>query len=405
MTRRAYDAVIVGARVAGAATGLALAAEGARVLILDRAPEIGDTLSTHALMRPGVELLARWGLLDRLLDAGTPLVRQAQFHYGAERVTVPVRPGPLAEGLIAPRRWLLDRVILDAAVAAGAELALGSDVEGCLRGADGRVAGISLAGPDGRNREIRAGLVIGADGRASRIAAAVGAELLAASPHRAATVYGYFPGIENRGYRLYFGDGVSAGAFPTNDGLHCVFATCPSAAYGRHFAADTRRGMAAILAGFDSGIAESVQAAPAERLRRFPGAPGHLRARAGRGWALAGDAAFFKDPATAHGITDALMDAHALSRAVTRDGRPDAYGPARHAQSVPLFAVTQRIASFGWGFDALKALHETLSACMKSESAAVDAGGPAASRQPEPHRAATANDHADPRQTMEPCDA
>ncbi|HRW14111.1 FAD-dependent monooxygenase, partial [Amaricoccus sp.] len=109
MTRRAYDAVIVGARVAGAATGLALAAEGARVLILDRAPEIGDTLSTHALMRPGVELLARWGLLDRLLDAGTPLVRQAQFHYGAERVTVPVRPGPLAEGLIAPRRWLLDR--------------------------------------------------------------------------------------------------------------------------------------------------------------------------------------------------------------------------------------------------------------------------------------------------------
>ena len=153
------------------------------------------------------------------------------------------------------------------------------------------------------------------------------------------------------------------------------------------------------------GAGSAVSTAPAERLRRFPGAPGHLRARAGRGWALAGDAAFFKDPATAHGITDALMDAHALSRAVTRDGRPDAYGRARHAQSVPLFAVTQRIASFDWGFDALKALHETLSACMKSESAAVDAGGPAASRQPEPHRAATANDHADPRQTMEPCDA
>ena len=82
MSKGTYDAVIVGARVAGAATGLLLARAGARVLLVDREAEIGDTLSTHALMRPAVELLAGWGLLPELLRAGTPWVRQAQFQYG-----------------------------------------------------------------------------------------------------------------------------------------------------------------------------------------------------------------------------------------------------------------------------------------------------------------------------------
>lgn len=206
------DAVIVGARVAGAATGLLLARAVARILIIDQDATIGDTLSTHALMRPAVELLASWGVLDGLAAAGTPWVRQAQFNYGSERITVPIKHTASAAGLIAPRRGLLDRAILAAAVAAGADLALGTAVEDCVRTGD-RIAGVVLRAPDGERREVFADLVIGADGRRSKVAELVGAQPQVISPHRTATLYGYFPCIPNEGYRWYFGDGCRPVSF------------------------------------------------------------------------------------------------------------------------------------------------------------------------------------------------
>ena len=57
MQKNQYYAIIIGARVAGDATALLLARAGARVLLVDRANEIGDTLSTHALIRSAVHLL------------------------------------------------------------------------------------------------------------------------------------------------------------------------------------------------------------------------------------------------------------------------------------------------------------------------------------------------------------
>lgn len=375
MARTKYDAVIVGARVAGAATGLLLARAGARVLIVDRDAGIGDTLSTHALMRPAVELLASWGLVDGLVAAGTPWVREARFQYGQERIIVPVKRTAAADGLLAPRRWLLDPSILAAAVAAGAEVALGTAVEAGLRTGD-RLGGVVLRGPDGRRRAMPADLVVGADGRMSQIAELVGARPLLVSPERTATLYGYVPDLPNEGYRWFFDDGLSAGVIPTNDGLHCVFAACRSADHKARFGADPVAGMATILGGFDPDLAEHVRAAPSLRLRRFLGAPGHLRARAGAGWALVGDAACFKDPATAHGITDALLDADALSRSLLRHGTPASYGDARHEQSRPLFAVTQQIASFDWNLDRLKTLHETLNACMKAEQRTIAGADP-----------------------------
>ncbi len=367
-----HDAVIVGARVAGAATALCLARAGARVLLVDRAPEIGDTLSTHALMRPAVDLLAGWGLLDALVAAGTPWVRHARFQYGADATLVAIRPTDAAPGLLAPRRFVLDALLVEAAAAAGAEVALGTAAEGCLRDDTGRVTGVLLR-QGGKVRPVRAGIVIGADGRTSPVAAAVGAGTLATSPHRTATVFTYAPGVPNEGYRWYFGDGVTGGAIPTNDGLHCLFAACRPGEYAARFA-DPRAGMASILAGFDPVLADALTSGPASgdvgRIRRFPGAPGHLRARAGAGWALVGDAAFFKDPATAHGITDALLDADALAASLAC-GHPGAYAHARHAASLRLFDVTQRIASLDWSLDELRPLHDRLNACIRDEHAAM----------------------------------
>jgi flavin-dependent dehydrogenase len=106
------------------------------------------------------------------------------------------------------------------------------------------------------------------------------------------------------------------------------------------------------------------------RLRGFGGAPGYLRQCYGAGWALVGDAGYFKDPLTAHGITDALLDADLLSRAIIAGGMPAlaAYQRERDALSMPFMRTTDDIASFSWDLNEIKQLHEDLSAAMKAET-------------------------------------
>src|SRR5262249_52874833 len=98
--------------------------------------------------------------------------------------------------------------------------------------------------------------------------------------------------------------------------------------------------------------------------------PAHLRHSQGPGWALVGDAGYFKDPLTAHGITDALRDAELLSRAIAAGGTHAlaAYQRQRDALSLPFLRVTDAIASFAWDFYAVKQLHADLSAAMKAET-------------------------------------
>ena len=117
-----YDAVIVGARCAGAATAMLLARAGANVLLVDRQQYGSDVVSTHALMRAGVLQLARWGVLGEVMAAGTPAVTQTAFHYGDQAVQVNIKPEHGVEYLCAPRRTVLDRVLVDAAKEAGVDV-------------------------------------------------------------------------------------------------------------------------------------------------------------------------------------------------------------------------------------------------------------------------------------------
>lgn len=370
-----YDVVIVGARVAGAATALNLARGGARVLVVDRDPAGSDTLSTHALMRAGVALLDRWGVLPALVAAGTPPIRETIFDYGTESVTVDIQPRGGAEGLFAPRRALLDGVLIDAAAAAGATVLHGVRCEGVLRDGAGCVTGIEIRRARGLTEKIRAGLVIGADGRNSTVARHVGAEIHRAGRNRSATVYGYFDAPPQAGYRWIFRPGLEAGAIPTNDGQCCIFASVAPDRFRETFGADPLGGMRAILARSDAQLADIVAAGPAERLHRFGGVTGHFRHASGLGWALVGDAGYFKDPCTAHGITDALRDAEILSRAILSD-RPGAladYERTRDLLSGDLFEVTDRIAGLDWTIPELQKLHARLNRAMKAEQAYLDA--------------------------------
>ncbi len=225
-----YDVLIAGARPAGAATALLLAGAGARVLVVERDAPGTDTLSTHALMRGAVMQLRAWGLADRLVAAGTPPVRRTSFVYGAEEVAIEIGPQHGVEALMAPRRTLLDPMLAAAAAEAGAEVRYGVAFEDVLRDGAGRVCGARLRTAAGV-RDVRAGLVIGADGRRSRVARATGARVVTAGRHACATRYAYVAGLEDRGYRWHFGHGAAAGAIPTNGGLHVVFASMPPARF------------------------------------------------------------------------------------------------------------------------------------------------------------------------------
>jgi len=174
--RPSYDAVIVGARAAGAATALLLARHGLSVLAIDKGRYGSDALSTHALLRVGVAQLERWGVLAALRAAGTPTVRQTTFHYGANAVTVPIKVKDGIDGLYAPRRTVLDAALVDAAQAAGADVRHETRLVELWRAESGRVTGVVLADRHGALHRVRAGIVVGADGVRSAVAEGVGAE-------------------------------------------------------------------------------------------------------------------------------------------------------------------------------------------------------------------------------------
>lgn len=368
-----YDAVIIGARCAGAATGMLLGRRGLRVLAVDRSAYGSDTLSTHALMRTGVVQLHRWGLLPRVA-AGTPAVRMAHFHYGERVVDVPVKPRSGVDALYAPRRTLLDRVLVDAAREAGVEVRHGTRLRSLQRDRGGRVRGVVLEDETGAVVEAASHIVIGADGLRSSTARQLAAPMLRTGRHASAIVYGYWDLPEVAAYHWYWRPGVSAGVIPTAGGQCCIFVAVPPRRFGDELAPALADGYRRVLAEAAPEIAAALaRAEPAAPLRGFAGHPGFLRQSFGPGWALVGDAAYFKDPLGAHGISDALRDAELLARAVVRgtDAALAEYQAARDELSVRLFEETDEIASLDWDLATLEARHRAMSEEMAQELRAI----------------------------------
>lgn len=365
-----YDAVVVGARCAGAATALLLARRGMSVLLFDRDRLGADTLSTLAMMRAGVLQLARWGLLDAVRAAGTPPIQSTSFVYDREVITVPIKPRDGVDALCAPRRTVLDRLLADAAAASGASVRHGPRLAELLRAPDGRVTGVVLEERDRTLHEIRAGLVIGADGLRSTVARMIDAPVYHQGRHAAGVVYAFWRGLANAGNRWHYRPGVSVGAIPTNADDTCVFVAVPGARFENELRADMEAGYRRALEDCAPELAHELSdKTPSERYRGFPGHAGQMRQSHGPGWALVGDAGYFKDPITAHGITDALRDAEFLARAVETgtDQALARYQSTRDELSSELFEVTDRIAGFEWDLDVLKPLHMTLSRAMNHE--------------------------------------
>lgn len=374
------DVVIVGARCAGAATALLLARAGLRVTVLDRGQAGTDTLSTHALMRTGVLQLHRWGLLDDIRRSGAPPVTRTIFRYGADETVVTIRPIPGAEALYAPRRTVLDRVLIEAAQDAGATVHFGTTVTGVERDLSNRVTGVVGRNASGNALRIRAAISVGADGLGSRFARWVGAPVEREGTHAGAVIYGYVGGLENRGYEWFYNPGVACGVIPTNGDVSCVFVGLPHGRFRGSYSADIHSAFAALLPEASQELAERIRGGViASRLRSYPGIVGYQKRPWGDGWALIGDAAYHRDPLSARGISDALRDAELLARAITEGlGAADSshrvlarslenYRVIRNRLSHHLFSATDAIASYAWDLDEIPVLLRSLAAAQADE--------------------------------------
>ncbi|HJR86601.1 MAG TPA: FAD-dependent oxidoreductase [Acidimicrobiia bacterium] len=349
---KAFDVVVVGARVAGAATALHLARAGHDVLIVDRVGPPADTISTHALMRSGVLSLRRANVLDRVVEAGTPEIRQVGLVFGSEQISFPVADEWGVDAYYAPRRTVLDAALLDVAMEAGVTFISGLSVTSVLRAEGGRVAGVSVRTAEG-DASISARQVVGADGTNSRIAREVEAPTLYFSKATNAVVYSYFQGIPTSGYDFRFLNHRNVGLIPTNDGLSLLFVGGPLS----EAPVDSEEYLITTLRRVAPDLAEAVGSATrTERFYRAKGIPNLLRDPGGDGWSLVGDAGFTEDPIAAHGITDALRDAELCAEAVSTSLRDPSleveaksrYREVRNRFANSLLEATVPLANFEW---------------------------------------------------------
>jgi 2-polyprenyl-6-methoxyphenol hydroxylase-like FAD-dependent oxidoreductase len=345
-----YDVIVVGARCAGSPTAMLLARKGYRVLAVDRATFPSDTISTHLIHPPGIGALKRWGLLDRVLATGCPPIHTYAFDFGPFTIAGSPENRDSAVGY-APRRTVLDKLLVDAASEAGAEVREGFTVEEVLVDA-GRVTGIRGHGRGGASVTEHATVVVGADGLHSTVARAVLPAQYHEKPPLLAAYYTYWSDLPMNGrFEVYVRAYRSFAAWPTNDGNTLVIAGWPY----REFEANK--------SDIEGNYHKVVDLAPsfAERLRsarreeRFVGmaVPNYFRRPFGPGWVLVGDAGYNKDFITAQGIQDAFRDAEscvtamdqACSGARSFDAAMAHYQAMRDEHVLPLYEFTAQLAS------------------------------------------------------------
>ena len=368
-----YDVIVVGARCAGSPTAMLLARKGYRVLLLDKATFPSDTLSSHYLQECAVARLHRWGLLHRLVATGTPSVPTQTFDVGPFALT----SSPPSVGALpgfAPRRRVLDTLLLEAAIEAGVDVREAFTVQEVVW--DGaHVAGIRGRARGGATVTERAAVVVGADGMRSFVARSVGAPVYNGKPRRTCNYYSYWSDVPLEGAELYPRENRFLLTVPTNDGLTIVVAIWPLQAF------QTVRG------DIEQHFLQALELVPTlaarirqgRRVERFLGSgdlPFFFRTPYGPGWALVGDAGYHKDPITAQGMGDAFRDADLVAEAIDAglSGRRPLeaaladYERQRNAAAMPMYEFTWQLA----GLEPPPPEMQALFGALRGNQAAID---------------------------------
>lgn len=346
-----YDAIVIGARCAGSPTAMLLARRGYRVLLVDKASFPSDVVNGYYVQQHGGVRLKRWGVLDKLRASNCPPVLTFTFDFGA--VTLTGSPPPVddvVEGY-APRRTVLDKILVDAAVEAGAELREQFAVQALVWDGE-RVAGIRGQTKGGATVTEQARIVIGADGIHSLVARVVQAATYNVKPALTCWYAGHWSNVPTERLEFYLRARRVLIACGTNDGLTVVLAGWPHEEFH------------AFRADIEGNYFKSLERVPelSERVRsgkreeRFVGTAetaNFFRKPYGPGWALVGDAGYHKDPATAQGISDSFRDAELLTEAIDagfseRQSLDDAlakYEQQRNAAALPMYEFTCQLAN------------------------------------------------------------
>ena len=345
-----FDVIVVGARCAGAPTAMLLARKGYRVLLVDRASFPSDTVSTHVIHAPGVAALNRWGLLDSVTATGCPPARTYSYDFGPFSIAGTPRPIEGQSAAYAPRRMVLDKILVDAAARAGAEVREGFTVEDLVV-ENGEVVGIRGRTAGGSPVEERARVVIGADGRNSHIAKLVEPQHYNEKPMLQWSYYTYWSDLPVDGFEITIRPDRGWAAIGTNDGLTMLVVGWPfaeSAAYKTDVEGN-------YLKTLELSPAFAARVRDATRVERFAGGsvPNFFRRPYGRGWVLVGDAGYNKDPITAQGMSDAFSDAELCSAALDEffcgvhpfDEAMSGFQRTRDTRALPIYEFTTQLAT------------------------------------------------------------
>jgi flavin-dependent dehydrogenase len=346
-----YDAIVVGARCAGSPTAMLLARKGYRVLLVDKAVFPSDVVNGYYLQQHAVARLRHWGLLDRLQNSNCPPLLTLNFDFG--EVCLRGSPPP-AEDIVqgyAPRRIVLDKILVDAAVEAGAALREAFPVESLLWDGD-RVAGIRGHTRAGLAVTESARIVIGADGGNSVVARSVNAQTYNAKPTLTCWYFAHWNGIATDGLEFYLRNRRALIACYTNDGLTAVLAGCPY----DDFSTFRSNPEANYFKSLDlvPDLAERLRSGKQEdRLVGTVNTANFFRRPYGAGWALVGDAGYHHDPTTAQGIADSFRDAELLSEAIDAgftgrelmDTALARYEEKRNSSVMPMYEFTAQLAN------------------------------------------------------------
>lgn len=310
-----YDVLIVGGRAAGASLAQLLARQGRQVLVADRDDFPSDTMSTHFINLAAVGALKRLGVLDDILAAG--FRRITRHRTWIDDCCFEGPAGPPGTFSLTPRRTVLDSALIEHAVKAGAHFEPRTRVDGLLQDG-GRVVGATLQTAGGERRAVRARVVVGADGRSSRVAEWVGPETYDAVPALRPVYYGYFHGIEPRTdatLEIMFGGDQVGFLFPMRDGEDCVAIELQREDFD-DFRSDHTSAFEARVRRLPE-MARRMQSAHLEdKLIGVKGIDNYFRKPYGPGWALTGDAGYLKDPITGTGIGDAFEQSFMLAEAL-----------------------------------------------------------------------------------------
>ncbi len=324
--------------------------QGHRVLLVDRSTFPSDTLSTLVIQPNGVAALKRWGLFEEVAATGCPPIERFTFDFGP--VVISGRPRPVDGNAtaVAPRRTVLDKILVDAAARAGAEVREGFTVDEVIFD-DGVVVGIRGHADGGSDVVERARIVIGADGHNSRVARAVDADRYHEKPVLENAFYSFWRDLPVDAFTTLIRGDRGFAAIPTNDDLTLLLVGCPFA-QANEFRRDVEANYFEAIKR-DPEWADRLRGATREERFTGGGVPNFFRKPYGPGWALVGDAGYTKDPITAQGIANAFVDAERLAAALGEvwsgeasfDDAMSRYQADRDAAALPMYEFTTQLAT------------------------------------------------------------